>query len=131
MTEANDTGGTGAARSLAELAEEALQKVTKWRSFFVGWIWGFKAINDPGVQGMRDLMNAKIVQRVEGNALAALLIEKGVFTRDEWFAQIKLEADELEKLYQKSFPGYRAEAYGLAIDVQKAAETNKRIRMPP
>lgn len=109
----------------------ALQKLCKWRTVLVGWLWGSKAKTDPGVQGMRDLMDQQLIRRVELSAVTALLIEKGVFSTAEYLAQVTTEAHELDKMLEKLFDGYRTTDAGIAIDTARAQVTNQRLGFPP
>jgi hypothetical protein len=45
-----------------------------------------------------------------------LLIEKGVFTQDEWWAALEREAILLNADYERRFPGVHAFEDGLHID---------------
>jgi|GEM_PF-2040060 len=109
----------------------ATEKLGKWRSVLVGWIWGTRHRGQPGTQGMRDLMDARLVARIELSAIAALLIEKGVFTRTEFMAQVAIEAGELDAMYERLFEGYRTTDQGLSIDPNVAVKTNQRLGFPP
>lgn len=111
--------------------EAAVQRLAKWRTVFVGWMIGTKGANEPGVKAYRDRADAVLMQRVEINALTALLVAKGIFTIDEFMAQIVTECEHKQRELEAMFPGYRATDNGISIDAAKAAETNRRMGFPP
>lgn len=105
-------------------AIDVLNKVTKWRLLFVGRLLGTRTNVDPVAIGFRDLFNTLICLRAENNALARLLIEKKVFSDVEWDATLAAEANHLDKMYEKTFPGWRSTPEGLqTIDIARAAKT--------
>jgi len=97
----------------------------------VGWMIGTKAADAPGVKAYRDRADAVLMLRVEVNALTALLIAKGVFTLDEFMAQIVTECEHKQRELEAMFPGYKATDVGISIDPKIAAETNWRMGFPP
>jgi hypothetical protein len=106
----------------------ALNKLTKWRVVFAGWQLGTRADNDPECRAVRDHRDATMVLRVEVTALTRLLIEKKIITADEFSDTVTIEAAELEKMYERKFPGFRAVDEGMSIDPQVAAKTMKGWR---
>lgn len=109
----------------------ALNRVCKWRTVLMGRLLGSMAKDDPHYQGWRDLMDKLILLRVEGSAMAGLLIGKGLITEDEWGAKLRSEAEELDKLYQATFPGVRTWSGGIDIfDVQAFSEHARREGWP-
>lgn len=111
--------------------EAATQRLCKWRTVFVGWMLGTVADDKPGVKAYRDRCDAVLMMRVEINALTALLIEKHVFTVDEFMAQIVTECEHKQLELEAMFPGYKATDTGISIDVVQAAVTNRRMGFPP
>lgn len=99
-----------------ERAHRALNRVAKWRTLFAGWQLGTRAKGDPESDAVRDHRELSILLRVENSALVALLIEKGVFTLDEWAAQLVVEAEALNETYERQFPGVTAREDGLTLD---------------
>jgi hypothetical protein len=105
---------------------EALNRLAKWRMIFTGWQLGTRLKGDPEADAVRDHREVTILLRAEASALAALLIRKGVFTPEEFDAQLQEEADALEIQYRRRFPGLEATDLGMAIvDAQKAAKTTR------
>lgn len=103
-------------------------RVAKWRLVFAGWQLGTRDMDDPEAQAVRDHREATIMLRAEANALAALLIAKGVFTAEEYTAQLEGECEYLCSLYEKQFPGFKARDDGMAIDTQVAVKTTRGWR---
>lgn len=104
---------------------DALNKLTKWRSVFAGWQLGTRLMDDPESQAVRDHREVTLLLRAEVSALVFLLIEKGVFSGDEWERRLETEALELDKLLEKRFPGISTGPDGVHFDLPKAAETMK------
>lgn len=114
------------AESLTQRCHAALNRLTKWKSVFTGWQLGTRALGDPEADALRDHREVTILLRCEMTVASKLLIEKGVFTLEEWQKAMIEEAGLLEKDYEEKFPGFRATDIGLDVDVQKAHETTKR-----
>jgi hypothetical protein len=117
--------------SEAAATNRALNRLCKWRSVLAGWHLGTRSQDAPGVQAMRSLMEFRLILRAEVNTIAVLLIDKGVFTHDEYNAQLTIEADVHERRMQQDFPGYRATDEGMTITPTVAAETNLARGFPP
>lgn len=111
---------------------DALNKLCKWRSFFAGWHLGTRPSADAGTKAMRDLMDKWIILRAEGNAMASLLLDKGVFTRAEYGEWVHSAAADLDAVFEQSYPGFRTSELGLVIyDVDRANQTMARMGFPP
>jgi hypothetical protein len=102
-------------------AMSKLNKLCKWRSVFSGWQLGTRVKGDPESDAVRDHRELSIILRVEMTALVGLLIEKGVFTAEEFGARIEQEAELLDKLYQDKFPGWESTEFGMSITNMAAA----------
>jgi len=114
---------------LIEVYERTLNRLAKWRSVFAGWQLGTRSKEDPECQAIRDHREASIILRVEMSAVSRLLLEKGVFTLEEFMeVQIK-EAEELNKMLEKRFPGITSTDDGIEYDLPKAAQTMRGWRM--
>jgi hypothetical protein len=124
MNDTNSSDGIGAAWS------EAMNKLCRWRSVFVGWMIGSKHADEPGVKAYRDAVDARLSARVDINALTTLLIEKRVFTREEFMAQATIEARLLDAEMESFFPGYKTTDIGVSIDTLVAQQTNARLGFP-
>lgn len=107
---------------------EVRNRVAKWRSVFAGWQLGTRSIDDPEAQAVRDQFDARLGLRTELSAVTRLLIDKKIFTEDEFFKQLTIETEELEKMFEKRFPGFKATDTGITIDLQKAEKTMKNWR---
>lgn len=112
----------------ARQLDSALNRLAKWRSVFAGWQLGTRTDSDPESQAVRDHRESTLLQRIELSAITRLLIEKGVFTLEEMQIQLLDETEAMEAMLEKRFPGFKATAAGMQMDVAKAAETMKGWR---
>jgi hypothetical protein len=106
----------------------ALNRLAKWRSVFAGWQLGTRSDTDPECQAVRDHREVTILLRAEVNALTGLLIAKGVFTAEEFAAQLDDEADALSAMYARKFPGIRATDDGIEYSMPEAFATMRGWR---
>jgi hypothetical protein len=111
---------------LAQKCFDAMNRLTKWRVVFTGWQLGTRAKGDPEGDAVRDHREVTILLRCEMTAVTKLLIEKGIFTLEEWQQVIIEEADLLSKDYEEKFPGFQATDIGMQMDVQQAHQTTKQ-----
>lgn len=103
-----------------------LERLAKWRAIFAGWQLGTRAKGDPEGDAVRDHREITILLRAEVSAVIGLLVEKRVFTGDEFFAAVETEAVHLAKDYEHRFPGMRATDVGIEVyDSEVAAKTMK------
>jgi len=98
----------------------AVQRLGKWGVLLTGWQLGTRPKGDPEGDAVRDLQEARPMLRAEVTALAALLIDKGVFTADDLAVQLEVEADLQCMALEARFPGVRAVDHGLEIDPLRA-----------
>jgi hypothetical protein len=108
-----------------------LNRLGKWRKVFASWQLGTRPETDGEYKAVRDHREVTILLRAEVSALTGLLIEKGVFTGDEFTAQVEEEAAYLNKRYESKFPGFRAIDDGMVVDVAQAQKTMKDMNFPP
>jgi predicted DNA-binding ArsR family transcriptional regulator len=99
----------------------ALNILAKWRVLFTGWQLGTRAKGDPEGDAVRDHREVTIMLRAELSALNGLLLEKGVYTGEEWLAALEQEAGLLAKDYERKFPGVTAHEDGLTFDKRALA----------
>ncbi len=118
-------------QGIQQAYEAAVQRLAKWRNVLIGWMMGSMPKTAPGYQAHKDRAEAQLMHRVEINALTALLIKKGVFTTEEFMAQIVEECAHKHRELEQLFPGYKATDIGMSIDVAMASETHKRMGFPP
>lgn len=109
----------------------SLNRLAKWRTFFSGWQLGTRPKGDPECDAVRDCREMLLMLRTEGNALSALLVQKGVFTEAEWCRQLELEAKHMNRSLEQQFPGFSATDEGLQMEMPAAAETTKRMNFKP
>ena len=107
---------------------KALQKLAKWRTVFAGWQLGTRAKGDAECDAVRDHRESSILLRAEMNALVSLLVQKRIFTPEEWHAAVENEAAMLDADYERRFPGFKSTEHGMDIDVALARETTKGWR---
>lgn len=111
---------------LREASWKALNKLAKWRTIFAGWQLGTREKSDPEAQAVKDAREVLMVMRAELSAVINLLLEKNVITKAEWYEHLAKEANALDALYEKKFPGMRSTDEGVNIfNIPKAAETMK------
>lgn len=109
----------------------ALNRLAKWRTFFTGWQLGTRPKGDPESDAVRDAVDARLILRVEVNAITALLIQKGVVTVEEYERAVETEAKAMCRMLEDRFPGVRATDEGIEIMVPEGAETIKRMNFKP
>ena len=111
---------------------DPLNRLCKWRQVLAGWHSGTRSMQEPGAKAMRDLMDKWLIMRCEGSAMAALLVRKGVFTAEEYRAQVEHEATLLNLQMEQIFPGFRTIDAGVEIfDIKLAQATMARLGFPP
>lgn len=96
--------------------------LAKWRSLFAAWQLGTRSATDPESQAVRDHREATLMLRVEVAALTGLLIEKGVFSAEEFTIQVGDEAAAYNSMLEARFPGVTATLEGLVYDASRVAE---------
>lgn len=106
-----------------ERAIDWLERLGKWRMVFTGWQLGTRKKGDPEGDAVRDHRELTMALRAEGNALAALLIAKGVFTAQEYTDSVHEEARQLCEQYERRFPGFKATDEGMSINTAIARDT--------
>lgn len=107
-----------------------VNRLGKWRSFFVGWQLGTRPKGDPESDALRDHRDATTMLRAENNALLALLVGKGILSLDEFTEQLNDECGHLCEAYSDRFPGVRATDAGLEF-TPEAVATMKRMNFKP
>lgn len=110
---------------------ETLNKLCKWRKFFASWQLGTTTDSDGEYRAVAHHRELSILLRAELTAVTGLLIRKGVFTQQEFQAELEAEAKRLDHDYEESFPGFRTVADGLSMKLPEAAETMRKLGFPP
>lgn len=111
---------------LARRLDAALQKFTKWRAVFAGWQLGTMSIENETCRAVRDHRELTMLMRAELNAFIALGVKKNLFTMEDWQAEVLDQVQHLDKAYERKFPGFRTQAYGVEIyNPQLAADTTR------
>lgn len=99
------------------------QRLAKWRAVFAGWQLGTRPKGDPECDAVSDHRELSILMRAELNALVGLLVDKGVFTQQEFTDRLEAEAEHLSQAYARRFPGIKATDAGLEMVPHIAADT--------
>jgi hypothetical protein len=99
-----------------------VNRLAKWCVLFAGWQLGTRYKGDPECDAVRDHREATILLRAEVSALVGLLVEKGVFSLEEWTHALGHEADLLNEDYARRFPGVTASVEGLIFDGARVVE---------
>ena len=113
-----------------ERMHEAVDRLSKWRAWFAGWQLGTRPATDGPTRAVRDATEARLILRAEMSALTALMLEKGVFTEEEWAEAVADNANHLNATLTKRFPGVETTRIGLSM-TPAAAETMRREGFPP
>ena len=116
---------------LAAIADRVANRVSKWRSVFSGWQLGTRSADDGESRALRDHREATLLLRAETNALTALCLDAGVFTRRDLTAQMILELEHLDEAFASRFAGMSATDDGIAYELPLASETMRRLGFPP
>ncbi len=109
----------------------ALNRLCKWRTFYAGWQLGTRGTGDPECAAVRDAVDARLMLRVEVNSVVALLVQKGVFTEDEWERMLEGQAKAMNRDLEEAYPGIRATDDGLEITNPEGVATIKRMNFKP
>lgn len=108
-----------------------MNKLTKWRNVFASWQLGTRSREDGECRAVKDHREITISLRAEMNALVGLLLKKGVITEEGWTASLISEAGQLDKDFEEKFPGFSTTQEGISMDVQRAADTMRKLGFPP
>ncbi len=108
-----------------------INKLCKWRSFFASWQLGTRLESDGEVKAVKHQRELSILLRVDVNALAGLMLRKGVFTQEEYQRALIQEAKYLDHAYEESFPGWRSTETGMSMKMPEAGETMRKMGFPP
>jgi hypothetical protein len=109
-------------------ANNAIQKLCKWRGVFAGWQLGTRTSEDPECQAVRDHREVTMLMRAELNALTRCCIDAGLFTEETFTKQLGEEAQFLDKSYEEKFPGYSTDLDGVHMKMPEAFNTSKGWR---
>lgn len=110
---------------------QVFETFAKWRKVFAMWHLGDTVHSEhPRFKAMSDLRELTMFLRAETNALAIIMVEKGIMTREEYTKQIEVECGVLSKQYERKFPGFKAAPFGLDINVALARDTTQGWNAP-
>lgn len=103
-------------------ARDAMEILTKWRMVFAGWQLGTRPKGDAEADAVRDHREITLCLRAEVNAVTGLLIEKGIFTAEEFDAALEKEAELYSQDLSQRFRGMRASPTGIDVDLSVVQE---------
>ena len=101
-------------------AASALHRLSQWCSVLAAWQLGTKSKGSPTNDAVQDHRYDSLNLRADMDALVALLISKGVISREEYMAALAAAADSLNRQYEKKFPGVQATDGGLKLNRELA-----------
>lgn len=108
--------------STEDLLRQSLERLGKWRGHFAGWQLGSRAHDDPEFQAIRNHRELSMLLRVEVTAITGLLISKGLVTQEEIQEAMLLESEELQRAYERQWPGAKSTDDGMAYDLRLAMQ---------
>jgi len=94
---------------------DILNRLCKWRNYYASWQIGRYAKGEREYDAIADHRELTILMRAEVSALCGLMIEKGVFTADEFMTQLEAESIHLMEMYMHNHPGVYATDLGLEL----------------
>jgi hypothetical protein len=95
---------------------DAANKLAKWRVFFASWQLGSRTDTDGECKAVKHHRETTLLMRGELNALAGLLIAKGVFTQEEWQDALEAEYKQLDADLSVSYPGWQSSDRGMVME---------------
>jgi hypothetical protein len=103
----------------------------RWRTVFASWQLGTRSDQDAECNAIKDHRHVTLSLRAEVNALTALLLAKGVISKDEFDLAMITECEHLCSILEKRFPGFTATEQGLSITLPEAQATMNKYNFPP
>ena len=105
-----------------EETDAALRVLCRWARLFAGWQLGTRLKGDPECDAVRDHRELSLLLRCELSALTGLLVEKGIFTVEEYSNALGREAAEMNSDFENRYPGAKATPDGLSLNLKKIRE---------
>jgi hypothetical protein len=110
--------------------DTALNRLAKWRKFFVSWQIGTRELGDREAAAITHHVEMSILMRAELNAVIKLLIDTGTVTSGELEDAITVAALALSETYAKAYPGWAATDAGMTMKMPDALNTMIRLNFP-
>jgi hypothetical protein len=110
--------------------DTALNRLAKWRKFFVSWQVGTRELGDREAAAITHHVEMSILMRAELNAVIKVLLDSGTVTSGELEHAITAEALALAETYAKNYPGWKATDAGMAMEMPDALNTMIRLNFP-
>lgn len=108
---------------MTETKIDWVERLGKWRMVFCGWQLGTRPKGDPEGDAVRDHRELSMALRADVNALTQMLISKGVFSAEEYTAQLQQECEHLCREYERRFPGFKAADNGMVMQLEIVKDT--------
>jgi hypothetical protein len=117
----------------------AREEIRKWAQTLrqvgranIGRLWGTVLSTDGRYLATIGMFERLYFLRAELNAVAAVLVKKGVVTEDEWLGQLAEDYEHLAKVFSEDWPELEFSAAGFTVkDAKALAERARRERWPP
>jgi hypothetical protein len=114
-----------------EATHRAMHLLSRWRTLFAGWQLGTRLDTDAEAAAVRDHREATLFCRAELTAITTLLLDKQVFTQDEFLVAMEREAALLNMALADRFPGVTAHLDGLHMEPQRVAKWMRKQHWKP
>lgn len=111
---------------MEEMYQKAMNRVVKWAGFFTRWQLSKYTKDDPQVRALEKINQARIVARIEMNAIVKLMLLKGVITQDEFYQQMIEEAADFDRGMMQEYRGFHVTDTGVSAH-EGFDETAQRI----
>lgn len=100
-------------------------RLQRWPIGLIGEFTGTRTDKDPQARAARRWIRRLLMTQAEQLATFSLLMDKGVFTKEEYLDAFQKAARTLCMELEGQFPGLKARDDGISIDIAKAHETMK------
>lgn len=107
-----------------------LVKVGNWKRVFASWQLGTTSESYGPYKAVADHRELSINLKIVTDALADILVSKGVCTLEEWHDAVFKQAELYDKDLEARFPGFKTTNLGLQVSPE-AARTARRFNFPP
>lgn len=117
-------------KHLRARSEMLRNRVHHWSQITIGALVG-TVPSSPGTRFLRALEDGRMFLRCEHQALAGLLIAKGVITQAEYIEALSKEYEIMLAALESQHPGVRATDSGVHMDVEEIVKAGWQKDWPP
>lgn len=118
--------------TLREQLRAAAQRLRQFGRLSASRMFGTQLATDGRYKAVMGIEERGLFARAELNAVARLLVDKGVVTEAEWTARVIEEMRHLADAHAKQWPELTAKEDGLHVhDLAAHAQRSKDERWPP